>query len=66
MKLTYGPPLPVTGMALLFYVYLMFVPHRKHLWPSTACYGDSFTVLCVYDVRTSQETPMDLYGLLQR
>jgi hypothetical protein len=23
----------------------MFVPHRKHLWPSTACYGDSFTFL---------------------
>jgi hypothetical protein len=20
----------------------MFVPHRKHLWDSTACYGDCF------------------------
>jgi hypothetical protein len=34
----------------------MFVPHRKHLWTSTACYGDSFTYVYVDDVRTSQET----------
>jgi hypothetical protein len=34
----------------------MFVPHRKHLWASTDCYGDSFTFLYIDDVRTSQET----------
>jgi hypothetical protein len=34
----------------------MFVPHRKHPYASTACYGDSFTFLYVDDVRTSQET----------
>jgi hypothetical protein len=33
----------------------MFVPHRKHLWPSTVCYGDFF-ILYVDDVRSSQET----------
>jgi hypothetical protein len=26
------------------------------LWASTACYGDSFTILYVVDVRTSQQT----------
>jgi hypothetical protein len=25
----------------------MFIPHRKHPWASTACYGDSFSFLCV-------------------
>jgi hypothetical protein len=45
----------------------MFVPHRKHtyapLWPVT---GDSFTLLYVDDVRTSQKThlwaPTACYG----
>jgi hypothetical protein len=27
-----------------------------------ACYGNSFTFLYVDDVRTSQETPMDLHA----
>jgi hypothetical protein len=35
---------------------MMLVPHSKHLWASTPCYGDSFTLLYVDDVRTSQET----------
>jgi hypothetical protein len=26
----YGPPRPVTTIALLFYIQMMFVPHRKH------------------------------------
>jgi hypothetical protein len=30
-KHAYGPPRPVTGIALLFYV-LMFVPDRKHAY----------------------------------
>jgi hypothetical protein len=32
---TYGPPRPVTGTALHFYMYIMFVPYRRHLWAST-------------------------------
>jgi hypothetical protein len=37
---------------------IIFIPHRKHayLWVSTACYGDSFILFYVDDVRTSQET----------
>jgi hypothetical protein len=42
----------------------MFVPHRKHLRASRTFHGDSFVFLYVADVRTSQETPMDLHGLL--
>jgi hypothetical protein len=41
---------------IYFCTWMVFVPHRKHLWASTACYRDSFTVLHVDDVRTSQET----------
>jgi hypothetical protein len=37
-------------------MYMIFLPHRKHIWTSTACYEDSFTVLCVDDDGTSQET----------
>jgi hypothetical protein len=40
----------------------MLVPHRKHPWAFTACYGDSFVILYVDDVRTSQETT---YGTLR-
>jgi hypothetical protein len=29
---TYGPPLPVTGIALFVYMYIMFVPHRRHTY----------------------------------
>jgi hypothetical protein len=54
-KHTDGPPRPVTGIALLSYMHLMFVPHSKQLWACTACYGDSFIFLYVDDVRTSQE-----------
>jgi hypothetical protein len=34
----------------------MFEPRRKHIRPSTACYGGSFTFVYVDDVRTLQET----------
>jgi hypothetical protein len=33
----------------------MFVPHRKHLWTSTACYEDSFSFPYGDDVRTSRK-----------
>jgi hypothetical protein len=53
-KHTYGPPRPVTGMAL--YVHDVCTLQEIYLWASTVCYGDSFTFLYVNDIRTSQET----------
>jgi hypothetical protein len=47
---------PVTGIALLFYMYTMFVPHRNTSAASTVCHGDDLTFLYVDDVRTSRET----------
>jgi hypothetical protein len=45
---------------------MMFVPSQEaQVWVSTSCYGDSFTVSYVGVVRTAQETPMGLHGLLQ-
>jgi hypothetical protein len=51
-------------MALLLYVDDC-TSQKTHLWSSTARYGDGFTFLYANDVRTSQETPIDLRGLLQ-
>jgi hypothetical protein len=51
---SYRPPRSLKVIALLFYMYMMFVPHRKHMSPQPVN-GDSFTVLYVDDVRTSQE-----------
>jgi hypothetical protein len=38
-KYTHGPPQPVTGLTLLFYMQMMFIAHRKHIcippWPVT-------------------------------
>jgi hypothetical protein len=31
-KHTYGPPRPVTEIALLSFMYMIFVPHRKHTY----------------------------------
>jgi hypothetical protein len=45
----------VTGIALLVNMYMTFVPHRKDVWASTACYGDGCNFLYVHDVRISQE-----------
>jgi hypothetical protein len=36
------PPLPVTGIALLFYVGDVRISKDAHTWTSTACYGDMF------------------------
>jgi hypothetical protein len=33
-----------TGTALLFYMQMMFVSHRKHIWSSTACYEVGFLI----------------------
>jgi hypothetical protein len=55
-KRTYGPSRPVTGIALLFYMWMIFVPHRKHAYgPLQPVTGGNFTFLYVDDVRTSQE-----------
>jgi hypothetical protein len=29
---TYGPARPVTRIALLFYIQMIFIPHRKHAY----------------------------------
>jgi hypothetical protein len=38
-----------------FHMKIMFVT-EPHVWAPTACYGDSFTVSYIDNVRTSQET----------
>jgi hypothetical protein len=45
----------VTRIALIRYIEKMFVSHRKHILDTTACYGDSFTLVYVDVVRISQE-----------
>jgi hypothetical protein len=52
---SYRPPRPVTYINLLF--VCRWYPYLKeiHVWVSTACYGDSFTLWYV-DVHTSQKT----------
>jgi hypothetical protein len=42
-------------IAFIFYE-MVFVPHKKHLRASTACYRDVFTALYADDFRTSQDT----------
>jgi hypothetical protein len=54
-KHTYGPPRPITGIALFFYVDDVRTSQEAHLWTSTACYGDSVIILYVDNVLTSQE-----------
>jgi hypothetical protein len=55
-KHIYVPPRPATGIALLLYFADIRTSQERHLWASTACYGDRFTFLYLADVRTSQET----------
>jgi hypothetical protein len=44
-KHTYGSRRPVTGLALLFYIYRMFVPHRKQTYgPLRPLTGIAFLV----------------------
>jgi hypothetical protein len=57
-------PWPVTVMALLIYMLMMFLPHWKHK-PPRPFTGIALLFLYVDAVRTSQETPVDLHGLLQ-
>jgi hypothetical protein len=43
------------GKLYILYVDDVCTSQETHLWASTACYVDSFTLLYVDDVRTSQE-----------
>jgi hypothetical protein len=41
-----GPPWPITGVALLFYMEMSsFLTENTHLWAFIVCYGDSFAFL---------------------
>jgi hypothetical protein len=64
-KHTYGPPQPVMKIVLLFYVVDDRTSQELHLWASTTCYWDGFTILYVDDIRNSQETPVSLHDLLR-
>jgi hypothetical protein len=50
----YRPARPVTGRALLLYMFVMFVPHRKHMPPQPAN-AYNFIFLYVDGVHTLQE-----------
>jgi hypothetical protein len=56
------------GDSFTFCMDIVRTSHEVHLWASTVCYGNSFTILVYVDnnVRTSQETPVVNYGLLQK
>jgi hypothetical protein len=53
---THGPLQTVKMITLLFICRGCSYLTGNHLWVSTACYRDSFTLLYVADVRTSEET----------
>jgi hypothetical protein len=53
------PPPPLMGIALLFYMQIMFVPHRRHIPPLYVT--GSFNFIYIYDVRTSQEIALLFY-----
>jgi hypothetical protein len=44
-KHPYGPPPPVTGIALLSFVDGVRTSRETHIWASTTSYVDSFTFL---------------------
>jgi hypothetical protein len=44
------------GASFTFYMWMIFVPRRKHLLASTACYGEIVIFYMVDDFRISQET----------
>jgi hypothetical protein len=54
-KLSYGPPRPVTWIALPFlHVDVVRVSQEPIVWAPTACYGNSFTFLHAGDVGASE------------
>jgi hypothetical protein len=57
MKHTYGHPIPVSGIALLIYMYIIFVPDRKPTYaPPRIITGIS--LLYENDLRTSKKTTL--------
>jgi hypothetical protein len=54
-KHSYGPPRSMTAISLRLYVHEVRTTGETRLWGSTVCYCDSFTLLYVDDVRTSQK-----------
>jgi hypothetical protein len=66
-KHTCGPLRPVTKIALLFYMQVMFIPHSKHLRACTACYRDNFIlymqVMFVPHRKHSYEPPVSVTGV---
>jgi hypothetical protein len=55
-KHTYGPPCPVTGIALLFHMQMMFVPHWKHTFGPPWPVAEIALLFYADDVRISLET----------
>jgi hypothetical protein len=51
-----GPPRSVTGIDLLSYMLVMFVPHWKHAYGPPRSVTEMAIILYVNIVRTSQET----------
>jgi hypothetical protein len=46
-KHTYGAPRPVTGIVLPFYMQMMFVPNRNHIFvPSRQVTGTALLFIC--------------------
>jgi hypothetical protein len=39
--------------SFIFYMKIIFVPHRKHLYDSTTCYGDSFNFCFILPLSTA-------------
>jgi hypothetical protein len=63
---TYGPPRPITGIALFFiYVDNVGTSQDTQVRLPTAYYWDSFTILYADDVITSEKTFMGPHSLLR-
>jgi hypothetical protein len=52
-------PQSVTGTALLFYMLMMFVPHRRHISPQPLTWK-ALLFIYVDDIRTPQETHVSI------
>jgi hypothetical protein len=62
----YRPRRSVMGMALLSYMYLMFVPHRKHTYnPPRTVTGTALHFICTWCSYLTVNSPRDLHGVLR-
>jgi hypothetical protein len=55
-KYTYVPPQPVTVIDLLIFMFMIFIPQRKHVWAFTACYF----LICRWCSYLTGNTPVGL------